>query len=456
MASPRPGARSSLPATAAGTNVHAYAPGDWGLLAAIALIWGSSFLFMEIGLRAFEPGVITLARVGLGVGDAGAVRAGPAAVEREDWPRIAFLGVIWMAIPLLLFPIAQQWITSSVTGMINGAMPIFTVAWATYLLRKLPGWRQLLGIGLGFAGILLVFVPELEAGARRAARRAARRCWPSPSTGWRPTSRCRSSQKYGSLPVVFRAQLVALLVVAPIGPAADARLDLVMGVGPGDAAAGHPGHRCGLRADGRADRARRRTARLDRDLLPAARGHRPGCDSSSARRSRRSRWPAWSSSWPAPGSPRAASRSAPARSLQRGAARGFGSVCSTSAVDLTAGRSCIVLTPRARPAWQCCPGTGNSPSDSRRRRYMGSLKRALVVASAAAVVSASLASTAPWSWRRTTASATSACPGTTSSSPAGPPRTSPTCRPPSRPVAAPSPTSTPGLTARSSRQTSRP
>ena len=208
--------RSSLPATASGTNVQAYAPGDWGLLVAIALIWGSSFLFMEIGLRAFEPGVITLARLGLGVGTLALFARARQGIAREDWPRVAFLGVIWMAIPLLLFPIAQQSINSSVTGMINGAMPIFTVAWATYLLRHLPGWRQLVGIGLGFAGIMLVFVPELQAGGDEVLG-ALIALLAIAFYGLAANLSVPLTQKYGSLPVVFRAQLVALLVVAPIG-----------------------------------------------------------------------------------------------------------------------------------------------------------------------------------------------------------------------------------------------
>lgn len=216
MASQSAPRRSSLPATASGTNVHAYTPGDWGLLVAIALIWGSSFLFMEIGLRAFEPGVITLARLGLGVGTLALFRRARQGIGREDWPRVAFLGVIWMAIPLLLFPIAQQWISSSVTGMINGAMPIFTVAWATYLLRRLPGWRQLVGIGLGFAGIMLVFVPELQAGEDEVVG-ALIALIAIAFYGLAANLSVPLTQKYGSLPVVFRAQVVALLVVAPIG-----------------------------------------------------------------------------------------------------------------------------------------------------------------------------------------------------------------------------------------------
>lgn len=196
--------------------MHAYTLLDWGLLAAIALIWGSSFLFMEIGLRAFEPGVITLARVGLGAATVALFPRARAPVQREDWPRIAVLGVVWIAVPLLIFPVAQQWTTSSVTGMINGAMPVFTVLWATYLMRKLPGWRQLLGIGLGFLGMLLVFVPELEAGSDELVG-ATLVVVAVAFYGLAANLSVPLAQKYGPLPVVFRAQLVALAIVAPVG-----------------------------------------------------------------------------------------------------------------------------------------------------------------------------------------------------------------------------------------------
>ena len=216
VTSPRTMPRSSLPATASGTNAHAYAAYDWGLLAAIALIWGSSFLFMEIGLRSFAPAVITLARIGLGTATLACFARARVGVEREDWPRLALLGVVWMAVPLLIFPVAQQWTTSSVTGMINGAMPVFTVLWATYLMRKLPGWRQLLGIGIGFAGMVLIFAPELEVGGDQLIG-ALLVVLAVAFYGLAANLSVPLSQKYGSLPVVFRAQLVALAVVAPIG-----------------------------------------------------------------------------------------------------------------------------------------------------------------------------------------------------------------------------------------------
>jgi drug/metabolite transporter (DMT)-like permease len=196
--------------------VHAYTLADWGLLAAIALIWGSSFLFMEIGLRTLAPGVITMARVALGAGTLALFARSRAPIEREDWPRVALLGVIWIAVPLLLFPVAQQWITSSVTGMINGAMPVFAALWATYLMRKLPGWRQLVGIGLGFVGMLLVFVPELQAGTDQLIG-ALLVVLAVAFYGLSANLSVPVAQRYGALPVIFRAQLVALLIVTPIG-----------------------------------------------------------------------------------------------------------------------------------------------------------------------------------------------------------------------------------------------
>ena len=207
---------STLPATAGGTNVHAYSLLDWGLLAGIALIWGSSFLFMEIGLRAFEPGVITLARVALGTATLALFPRARVGIERADRTRIAVLGVVWIAVPLTIFPIAQQWITSSVTGMINGAMPVFTVLWATYLMGRLPGWRQLLGIGLGFGGMLLIFAPELGAGSDELVG-ALLVVVAVAFYGLAANLSVPLTQKYGSLPVVFRAQLVALVLVTPLG-----------------------------------------------------------------------------------------------------------------------------------------------------------------------------------------------------------------------------------------------
>lgn len=208
--------RRRLFESGAGTLSDAFGPAEWGLLAAIATIWGSSFLFMDIGLDAFRPGVITMARVLLGAVALALVPGARRAVAGEDLPRVAFLGVIWMGVPLMLFPLAQQWVDSSVAGMLTGGTPLTTAAWSVVLLGRLPGRTQLTGIMVGFAGILAISWPELE-GSRAAALGAALVVLAIVLYGLAANVAVPLQQRYGSLPVLLRAQLAALVIVVPFG-----------------------------------------------------------------------------------------------------------------------------------------------------------------------------------------------------------------------------------------------
>ena len=209
-------ARSSLPPTAVGSHTEAFGWTEWGLLAGIALIWGSSFLFMDVGLESFNPGVITMARVVLGAATLAVFRRSRTQIDRSDRTRVAALGLIWIAIPLTLFPIAQQWIDSSVAGMLNGGMPIAAAAWATVLLGRAPGWRTLLGIGIGFVGVVAISFPEVQDSSATALGAAlviaAIVCY-----GLAANLAVPLQQRYGALPVLFRAQLAALVLVVPLG-----------------------------------------------------------------------------------------------------------------------------------------------------------------------------------------------------------------------------------------------
>ncbi len=189
---------------------------EWGLLAAVALIWGSSFVFMAIGLDAFRPGVVTLARVSLGALTLALIPKARVGIDREDRLRVLGLGIIWIGIPLTIFPIAQQWIDSSVAGMLNGAVPITAAAWATVLLRRVPGWRQLTGIGIGFVGVVAISAPEVVDSSATALGTMLV-VGAVVLYGLSTNLVVPLQQKYGSLPVLFNAQLAALIIVVPFG-----------------------------------------------------------------------------------------------------------------------------------------------------------------------------------------------------------------------------------------------
>jgi drug/metabolite transporter (DMT)-like permease len=183
-------------------------------LCAIAAIWGSSFLFIEIGLEHFGPGIVAFVRVGIGALTLAALPQSRRPVDRSDLPRIALLGVSWMAAPLLLFPIGQQWIDSSLAGMINGAVPIFATVIAAILLRRPPAARQLAGVAIGFGGVVAVLWPAAR-GAEATALGASLVLLAVLCYGVAVNLAVPLQQRHGALPVLLRAQVVALILLAP-------------------------------------------------------------------------------------------------------------------------------------------------------------------------------------------------------------------------------------------------
>jgi drug/metabolite transporter (DMT)-like permease len=179
-------------------------------------MWGSSFVFIEIGLDSLRPTVITLVRIALGAAALAVFPRARQPIAREDWPRVALLSVVWMSLPLLLFPIAQQWIDSSLAGMINGAMPLFAAAFYAMLLRHPPGPLQIVGLVVGFLGVVTILVPE-TAGASASLLGAALVLLATACYGLAANLAVPLQQRYGSLPVILRAQAVALLTVLPFG-----------------------------------------------------------------------------------------------------------------------------------------------------------------------------------------------------------------------------------------------
>jgi drug/metabolite transporter (DMT)-like permease len=203
--------------TSEGVNRDAFSATDWALFLSISLIWGSSFLLMAIGLEAFEPGLITLLRVGLG---AAALWLVPAArsthVARADWPRLSVLSIVWVAIPFTLFPIAQQYINSAIAGMLNGAMPIFAAAIAAIMLRRLPRAATATGLIVGFAGVVAISAPSIGEGGTEALGVAlvvlATACY-----GLAVNIATPIQQAYGSIPVMARMLGLATIWTAPLG-----------------------------------------------------------------------------------------------------------------------------------------------------------------------------------------------------------------------------------------------
>ena len=152
-------ARPAILTSAKAQNDGHFVATDWALFVGVSLIWGSSFLLIAEALESLTPGVITLGRVGFGAITLWLIRLRrrtDVRVSPEDRKQIILLSVLWVGLPFTLFPLAQTHINSAVTGLLNGATPVFAGVVSGVLVRVVPSKTQRIGIAVGFIGVVLI------------------------------------------------------------------------------------------------------------------------------------------------------------------------------------------------------------------------------------------------------------------------------------------------------------
>jgi drug/metabolite transporter (DMT)-like permease len=134
----------------------------------LALIWGSSFLLMKVGLRTLAPLQISGLRIFAGTVTLLALLAvtgGRLPRERRTWGHLAVSGVFLTALPFSLFAAGEVRVSSALAGIGNATTPIAAVFFALALLpsdRLSP--RKLTAVLIGFAGVIVIMQPWESAG----------------------------------------------------------------------------------------------------------------------------------------------------------------------------------------------------------------------------------------------------------------------------------------------------
>jgi drug/metabolite transporter (DMT)-like permease len=213
---PDAGRSRSVLSTSAGTHPGSFSPLDWTFFACIGSIWGASFLFIDIGLNAFEPGLVTWLRIVLGAAVLAFLPGARRRIDRADRPRLVALSLLWIAVPMTLFPFAEQRISSGLAGLVNGSLPVFVAAVGAIMLRRLPHRLHAAGLILGIVGVGAIAAPALSEGAREAAGLAmvflAVLCY-----GFAVNIAAPITQKYGALTVTARMLALGAVFTAPLG-----------------------------------------------------------------------------------------------------------------------------------------------------------------------------------------------------------------------------------------------
>lgn len=188
----------------------------WLLLVTPGLIWGASFLFIAEGLRSIGPNGVCFVRILAGFATLALFPSAWKPVARADWGSVAWLGLLWFAFPLTMFPYAEQRVSSAMTGMLNGANPLFATIVASCIAHRAPSRGVALGLMVGLTGTVLIALPAMNEG-RSSAVGIALILAAVASYGIALSIARSLQQKYGAVPVIWRAQAVGLIMTAPLG-----------------------------------------------------------------------------------------------------------------------------------------------------------------------------------------------------------------------------------------------
>jgi drug/metabolite transporter (DMT)-like permease len=133
------------------------------LLSLLALIWGSSFMFIKVADRDLAPSTLILGRLGLAAVTLAVVvpslvggRAAAGGLRRH-WRGLVLVGLVNTAVPFWLLSWGETRIDSGLASIVQASVPIFNAALAFAFFRadRVTG-RRLVGVAIGFLGVALL------------------------------------------------------------------------------------------------------------------------------------------------------------------------------------------------------------------------------------------------------------------------------------------------------------
>jgi drug/metabolite transporter (DMT)-like permease len=137
----------------------------WILFLTLGFLWGSSYLWIKIGLESLPPLTLIAGRLILG----GAFLAVVVAVARQPLPRerrqyghLLVMAVVNIVMPFILITVGEQSIDSALASILTATVPLTVIVLAPMFLPDeritLP---KIAGLALGFAGVILLVAPDL-------------------------------------------------------------------------------------------------------------------------------------------------------------------------------------------------------------------------------------------------------------------------------------------------------
>ncbi len=131
-------------------------------IVALSAIWGASFLLIRVAGQSFPPLWIAVLRSGLGalLLWTTLLLNGKRPAPRAYVPWLLLVGLFNNAIPFTCFAWGEQVVPSNTAAVLNATAPIWTLLIGIGVTRVRPLWNVLVGVVLGFGGVVLVVLRQ--------------------------------------------------------------------------------------------------------------------------------------------------------------------------------------------------------------------------------------------------------------------------------------------------------
>lgn len=149
---------------------------SWAALLLLVVVWGSTFAGIRMGVETISPAWLVTGRLlsgtfFLGVWILGSRMLRP--IERaSDEQGVSLKAIAWFgligigatAIPFILYAHAAESVGSAVMAICNGGTPFATVLLAHFFTSDRLSARRLVGVMMGFFGLVVLVLPEFREG----------------------------------------------------------------------------------------------------------------------------------------------------------------------------------------------------------------------------------------------------------------------------------------------------
>lgn len=146
---------------------------DLLLLGLLGIMWGTSYVFIKLGIETLPTFTLIATRLAIGL----ALLATVVVLTRTPLPRdprtyvhLFAMSIINIVIPFTLITTAERSVDSAIAAILNGAVPLIVIVLAALVFHDEPiTLNRLVGILIGYAGVIVLVAPGLTSGAAGAS-----------------------------------------------------------------------------------------------------------------------------------------------------------------------------------------------------------------------------------------------------------------------------------------------